>query len=171
MSVYFIGDPHLGHRNIGKFRPFVRDSDHNTELFVSLWTKTIRKNDIVFMMGDVAFTPECLDLIGNLKGRKILIKGNHDDFVTTTQQASVFEEIHGMLKYKGFWLTHCPVHPDEMRGRKGNVHGHVHLKSIHKRFGPFSWPDRRYFNTCVDVVYPTYQTFFTPLDRVKAAFG
>lgn len=172
MSVYFIGDPHLDHQNIAKFRPFVKSAEHNNNLFVSQWQKRIHKNDIVFVMGDAAFGQNGLDLIGNLRGRKILIKGNHDDIVTTAAQAAVFEDIHGMLKYKGFWLTHCPIHPDEMRGRKGNIHGHVHNKSIHRK----TWYgkrvlDRRYFNTCVDVVYPATGSYFTSLDTIKSYFA
>lgn len=167
MSVHFIGDPHLGHRNIAKFRPFVDSTEHNTKLFIDSWRKTIKKNDIVYFMGDAAFDKESLDLIGNLHARKILIKGNHDDMVSSKDQAAVFEEIHGMLKYKGCWLTHCPIHPDEMRGRKCNIHGHVHNYSIMKGWGPWRKLDRKYINTCVDVVYPKYGTMFLNLEEVK----
>jgi calcineurin-like phosphoesterase family protein len=167
MSVYFCGDPHLGHRNIAKFRPFVDSTEHNTALFLESWRKTIKKNDIVYFMGDAAFDKESLDLIGSLNARKILIKGNHDDMVSTIDQAAVFEEIHGILKYKGMWLTHAPIHPDEMRARKCNIHGHVHNYSIMKGYGPWKRPDRRYINTCVDVVYPKYGTMFLNLEEVK----
>ena len=47
MSVYFIGDPHLGHRSIGRYRPWVKDSAANTALIHGLWDKTIRKSDVV----------------------------------------------------------------------------------------------------------------------------
>ena len=171
MSVYFCGDPHLGHRNIAKFRPFVDSTEHNTALFLESWRKSIKKNDIVYFMGDAAFDKESLDLIGNLYARKILIKGNHDDMVSTVDQAAVFEEIHGMLKYKACWLTHCPIHPDEMRGRKCNIHGHVHNKSIMKGWGPWKRPDRKYINTCVDVVYPKYGSMFLNLEQVKTIIG
>tara|TARA_R110000868_G_scaffold53164_1_gene167187 strand:+ start:1345 stop:1716 length:372 start_codon:yes stop_codon:yes gene_type:complete len=123
-------------------------------------------------MGDAAFDKESLDLIGNLRARKILIKGNHDDMVSSIDQAAVFEEIHGMLKYKGMWLVHAPLHPDEIRGRKGVVHGHVHNKSIMKK----TWYgtkvlDKRYFNTCVDVIYPKTKSMFVSLDDIKTYFG
>jgi len=169
MSVHFIGDPHLGHRNIAKFRPWVDDTDHNTRIFINQWRFHIRKRDVVFVMGDAAFDDESLDVIGNLVGRKILIKGNHDDFVSTQRQSQVFEEIHGMLRYKGMWLTHCPIHPDEMRGRKCNIHGHVHNKSIMIRKGIFRRlvEDPRYINTCVDKAYPRTGKIFTSLDDIR----
>lgn len=167
MSVYFIGDPHLGHKNIAKFRPWVRSTEENTKLFLSEWNRVITKRDDVYMMGDVAFNNESLELLKTLPGRKILIKGNHDDFVTSKAQADVFYEIHGMLKYKGMWLTHCPIHPDEMRNRKCNIHGHVHNATIMKGWGPWRKPDPRYINTCVDVLWPQRGSFFISLDEIR----
>lgn len=171
MSVYFIGDPHLDHKNIAKFRPWVKSTEENTALFLSEWHRVIRKRDDVYMMGDVAFSQEALDLVGNLPGRKILIKGNHDDYVSTSAQAAVFHEIHGMLKYKGMWLTHCPIHPDEMRNRKCNIHGHVHNATVMKGFGPWRKPDPRYINTCVDVLWPQRNSFFISLDEIRKMTG
>lgn len=171
MSVYFIGDPHLGHKNISKFRPWVKNTQENTELFEYEWRKTISKRDDVYIMGDAAFDNASLELIKCLPGRKILIKGNHDDFVTTKAQTEVFHEVHGMLKYKGMWLTHCPIHPDEMRNRKCNIHGHVHLATIMKGWGPWRKPDPRYINTCVDVLWPQRGSFFISLDEIRQMVG
>lgn len=171
MSVYFLGDPHLGHKAIGKYRPWVKDSAANSALIHKLWNDTIRKNDIVYVMGDAAFTEDELIALGNLRGRKILIKGNHDDFVSTKLQSQVFEEIHGIIKYKAMWLSHAPIHPAELRGKK-NVHGHTHQYNITKRncFG-FQVLDKRYLNTCVDNIYPKFGTIFVSLDQVKQYFG
>lgn len=171
MSVYFTSDPHLGHKNIAKFRKFVTSPEENTQIFIEDWNNRISKNDIVYMLGDVAFTEEALTDLSQLRGRKILIKGNHDDLVSTKLQATVFEEIHGILKYKGFWLTHCPIHPNEMRGKKANIHGHVHNKSIMKSslFGRKSL-DSRYFNACVDILWPSYNSMFVSLDQLRSLY-
>jgi calcineurin-like phosphoesterase family protein len=167
MSVYFIGDPHLGHKAIAKYRPWVKDSAANSALIHKLWNDTIRKNDIVNVMGDAAFTEDELIALGNLRGRKILIKGNHDDFVSTKLQSQVFEEIHGIIKYKAMWLSHAPIHPAELRGKK-NIHGHVHMKSVRTWYGTL---DKRYYNTCVDVVYPKTGNVFVNLETIKSYFG
>jgi calcineurin-like phosphoesterase family protein len=167
MSVYFIGDPHLGHKAIGKYRPWTKDSAANSALIHKLWNDTIRKNDIVYVMGDAAFTEDELIALGNLRGRKILLKGNHDDFVSTKLQSQVFEEIHGIIKYKAMWLSHAPIHPAELRG-KCNIHGHVHKHSVRKWYGSL---DKRYYNTCVDVVYPKTGNVFVNLETVKSYFG
>lgn len=161
MSTYFTSDPHLGHRNIAGFRSYVRDSAHNTEIFLEDYERTVRKNDVVYFLGDVAFDLESLDLLRRVRGRKILIKGNHDDSVPTRFHAEVFTEIHGMLKYKGFWLTHCPIHPNEMRGRLGNIHGHVHDATI---------DDERYLNVCVDNLKRNTGNSLISLEEVRCIF-
>jgi calcineurin-like phosphoesterase family protein len=117
-------------------------------------------------MGDAAFTDDELIALGNLRGRKILIKGNHDDMTSTALQTSVFEEIHGIIKYKGMWLSHAPIHPVELRGKK-NVHGHTHMKSVRTWYGTL---DKRYYNTCVDVVYPKTGNVFVTLETIKCYF-
>jgi len=167
MSVYFIGDPHLGHKAIGRYRPWVKDSAANTAHIHKLWDKTIKKTDIVYVMGDAAFSDDELIALGNLRGRKILIKGNHDDMTSTALQTSVFEEIHGIIKYKAMWLSHAPIHPAELRGKK-NVHGHVHQHSVRTWYGTL---DKRYYNTCVDVVYPKTGNVFVTLETIKGYFG
>lgn len=99
----------------------------------------LNRRTIVFFLGDTAFNDDSLiGILGGLPGRKILISGNHEDMTSMEAKNTVFESIHGMLKYKEFWLTHAPIHPQELRG-KTNIHGHVHKDTI---------DDPRYFNTC-----------------------
>ncbi len=86
--------------------------------------------------------------------------------MSTRDQVEVFEEVHSMLKYKGMWLTHCPMHPDELRG-KINIHAHVHEQTVMQGWGPWRKPDPRYVNTCVDVVFPKFGTWFLNLDYIK----
>lgn len=171
MSVYFTSDLHLGHKNIAKFRSFVSSCEQNTELIEEDWNKRISKNDVVYVLGDAAFDYESLQRMGNWKGRKILIRGNHCDFVSIHDLVNVFEEVYGMLKYKGMWLTHCPIHPDEMRGKIGNAHGHCHNFQITKGIGPFKKLHPKYLNCCVDIIWPEYNTIFMTLDQVRGYFG
>jgi calcineurin-like phosphoesterase family protein len=165
--IFFVGDPHLGHRNIARFRSYVKDMEDNTNQFVTAWKQTVcKKHDIVYVLGDAAFSQAGLNVLASLQGRKILIKGNHDDMVSTRDQLNVFEEIHGMLKYKAMWLSHAPIHPNELRG-KFNCHGHVHDATILKEDGT---PDRRYLNCCVDALMKTYGKPIITLDEVRAYF-
>lgn len=164
-NVYFIGDLHFGHENVHKFRPqFASEPNHRAHL-MERWIATIGKRDLVYVMGDAAFTQDGLDDIGSLPGRKILIRGNHD-LLPTEAYLKVFEEIYGALSWKGYWLTHIPVHPQELYGRT-NVHGHCH------RGGPSDivraqgivrgyqvGAPATYFNTCCEHLDPP----FTPIE-------
>ena len=157
--IQFCADPHLGHKNIHNFRSFVESSEDNTRQFLAEAAKKLHKRSITYFLGDVAFDDASLALIDALQGKKILIKGNHDDKVSTAFQSLVFDQIHGLFKYKKFWLSHAPIHPAELRG-KINLHGHVHSATV-KRFG---FIDRRYMNLCPDVT----GQYFTSLDEVRS---
>lgn len=170
--VYFTSDWHLSHKNISNFREYVSSPEENEKLLVEAWEKTIKKQDLVWCLGDMAFDKRGLDVIGNLKGRKRLLIGNHDLETTSTDQLAVFEEIHGVIRYKKLWLSHCPIHPQEMRRCVGNVAGHTHNFDVMKK----TWygkevPDNRYLNCCVDAIYKKTGRFFYTLDEVKNHFN
>jgi hypothetical protein len=57
-----------------------------------------------------------------------------------------FTQIHGVLKYKEFWMTHIPMHENELFG-KCNLHGHVHNNTI---------DDKRYVNLCPEFLIPEF---------------
>lgn len=140
--VWLTSDWHLGHRNIAKFRPCVSSMEDNTEQLVTNYNKLITKRDIVWFLGDVAFDPEHLAVIASLPGDKRLVLGNHDTDrkVDIANLCLVFDQIHGLYRYKAAWLSHAPIHPDELRG-KINIHGHTHSHFI---------MDDRYVNVCVE---------------------
>jgi len=141
MSVWFCSDLHFGHKNIQKFRPFVVDEVDNRQQITDCWKEVVTKRDDVYVLGDAAFTMEALQFFKELPGRKFLIRGNHD-CLDTSAYLKVFSQVYGLFKYKEFWLSHAPIHPNELRG-KVNLHGHVHYQTIE---------DVRYFNCCVENV-------------------
>lgn len=118
-------DWHLGHRGIAsRFRTeFGSDSQHDYTI-VENCAKELTKRDVIFMVGDMSFTVEGLEMIGKLPGRKILVRGNHDT-LSMARYNAVFDEIHGAYRYKGAFITHIPIHPMELY-RGYNIHGHCH---------------------------------------------
>jgi calcineurin-like phosphoesterase family protein len=106
------------------------------------YKSVVNKRDIVFFLGDIAFDVESLELIKDLPGDKRLVLGNHDTDrkVDIANLCLVFDQIHGLYKYKHAWLSHAPIHQDELRG-KINIHGHTHNHHV---------KDRRYVNICVE---------------------
>ncbi len=166
---WFIGDIHAGHKNIANFRKEITSEEHNREVIGESWNKLVTKRDLVWVLGDAAFTQDGLDWIGTLKGEKRLLRGNHDT-LPIQKYLEVFSEVYGILKYKNYWLSHAPIHPDELRG-KSNIHGHVHYHNI-RQCGDFgcSKDDGRYLNTSVENVRRTTGECLFSLNQVREYF-
>lgn len=153
--VYFIGDLHFGHTGIERFRTQFPSETVHRQYLMDIWSDLITKRDVVYVMGDASFTLEGLDDIGRLSGRKILLRGNHD-LLPTEAYLGVFEEVYGLLAWKGMWLSHAPIHPAELYGRT-NVHGHCHRggpatvhASENTSRGHHVGAKATYFNTCAE---------------------
>ena len=155
-NLWFTSDVHLGHRAIAKYRPQVSDCDDNTRQFLDFYGKNVRnkhakdKADIIYFMGDTAFDSAHNSIIGKLPGRKFLMRGNHD-YVPMSELCDTYEEIHGLLKKYHMWLSHCPIHPQELRGNI-NLHGHVHEKTVVKGPNNRKWVDPSYINLSWDAL-------------------
>lgn len=161
-QVWFCSDLHFGHENIQKFRLHVSSEKDNRQRILDDWNHLVGKRDIVYVLGDAAFTMETLEDFRTLPGTKYLIRGNHDT-LNTAAYLKVFKEVYGLWKYKKFWLSHAPIHPDELRGRV-NLHGHVHYQSIRQENGSY---DQRYFNCCVEKVFFITGRALISLDTVR----
>lgn len=144
-ATYFIADLHFGHRNICKYRPFHTNKEHD-EHIIEQWNRIVTPRDKVFVLGDACFDEESLEQAKRLNGSKHLVMGNH--CVLTPKLWKVFSCVSGPIKYKEFWLSHMPIHPEELRGKK-NIHGHMHDAVIDS-------PD--YISVCCERV------FYTPVN-------
>lgn len=152
--IFFISDLHLGHKRIldPEFSRDYREGsniEEHDEWIIERWNSVINKRDVVYCLGDLAFSRDALKKCSRLKGDKNLILGNHDKFRIEEYQA-YFKLRPSLFKYKGFWLSHAPIHPAELRGLK-NIHGHVHHRSIGELTTP-SFIDDRYINVCVEAL-------------------
>lgn len=158
MQTYYTGDLHFGHKNIHKYRPIVESSAHNTE-FMLHKLSLLGKRDILWVLGDFIFDHNdyryVTTSIKQMPFRLNIVMGNHDsrllyhDFQSSIQLP--------LLSHKNRWISHCPIHPDELRGRDGNIHGHLHHGSL---------PDPRYYNVNIDV--SNYE--FVPIETINAYY-
>lgn len=168
-NIWFCSDLHFGHKNIQKFRGGVLDEQDNRKQIIADWNDVVTKRDDVYVLGDAAFTLDVVDVFESLPGRKFLVRGNHD-LLDTSVYLKYFHQVYGLLKYKEFWLSHAPIHPDELRG-KVNLHGHVHYESIRKSFNPVldvkSELDNRYFNCCVENIRPMKKRCLISLEEIR----
>lgn len=144
--VYVTSDWHIGHRGIAeKFRSqFPNDAYHDDYILENM-RSAVTKRDVLIVIGDVYWTQEamCKVIAADFPCKMVLVKGNHDT-LPIKDYTQVFDEVHGALRYKHYWLTHIPIHPMELyRGQ--NIHGHCH------RGGPYEAEgDTNYFNAILE---------------------
>jgi calcineurin-like phosphoesterase family protein len=127
-GVFFTSDLHLGHDMAAILRGHFGDKavlehDHTV---ISMLQMQLDKRTVLYVLGDVSMNMNRLSMIMQLPGRKILVRGNHDTYPLMQYLAAGFEEVYGLVKYKSMWLSHPPIHPQEMYRAVANVHGHIH---------------------------------------------
>ena len=131
MSVFFTSDLHLGHKLVSEKRGFKTINDHDEAVLSSL-TKVANKRTVIWVLGDIG-TKDGVSRLKEVAGRKNLVFGNHDDL--KIDYSDVFDKVFGIVKYKNMWLSHCPIHPQEMYRCVANVHGHIHKNSNSELLG------------------------------------
>ncbi len=167
-NTWYWGDLHLGHAGIIKFldtsgkpiRPFKTIEEHDQAL-IDAHNAVVKSEDRVYFLGDVAINRRALPMLHAFRGRKKLVKGNHDIF-KLDDYTPYFEDIAAYRIYPkhGIIMSHIPVHPCQLEKRfKYNVHGHMHSNRIEK--------DSRYLNICPE------QTSFRPVsfDEILSLVG
>jgi calcineurin-like phosphoesterase family protein len=104
------------------------------EQMVKEWNNLIEPEDLVYILGDVAFLPaqKAAEYMNRCNGTKILVEGNHDrkalnDFTFR----NCFSEVHKYLdiNYDGnkVVMFHYPIAEwDQMHRGALHFHGHLH---------------------------------------------
>ena len=125
-QVRFIGCLHLGHKAIAQHRDFT-DEYHHDEHLVDYWNRTVSKRDLTYILGDITMeSDQYYYQLDRLNGRKIVVLGNHDRHQDVKELLKYVDSVAGMIDYKGFCLTHAPIHPSEIGMYRGNIHAHIH---------------------------------------------
>lgn len=138
-TVFVISDTHFGHANILTFRkadgerirPQFSCVEEMDEFMVDRWNATVRPQDHVYHLGDVAMKKPGLAMVRRLTGHKRLVPGNHDIFDVKDYLACGFQKICGMRVLDNWLMTHIPIHPESLGRFKGNVHGHIHERAAY----------------------------------------
>jgi calcineurin-like phosphoesterase family protein len=158
---FAISDTHFFHTKC--WETFKRDdgsplrhftsTEEMNETMINNWNNVVKDEDTVYHGGDVTwvYKKEFRELMHRLKGRKILIFGNHDrlskkipvllDFFERIELWKGFHEL-------GFTFTHMPAFIDTLRDGDINCHGHTHYNQVLDSHGN---PDPRYVNLCVEM--------------------
>jgi calcineurin-like phosphoesterase family protein len=135
-----ISDTHFNHDNLKTYCD--RPSDF-TERIIKNWRERVKPIDTVIHLGDVGIGPisGIMEILVQLLGRKILVRGNHD-----RKKSCQWWMNHGFdfacdaMMFKNWWLTHEPAQSlpwTEGKHCRGNIHGHLHniFHGFHPRNG------------------------------------
>jgi len=143
MSIYFTSDLHLGHDKPFLYEPrgFNSIKEHD-ESIANNWNSIVSNEDTVYILGDLILNDNDngIRLIKKLKGKKIIILGNHD----TSKRIELYQNELGMegIKYSDiikydkyhFYISHYPTLVGnngtsvQLKSRLINLCGHTHTK-------------------------------------------
>ena len=177
MSCYFTSDLHIGHKNCHKFRTKFKSAKEHHQFMVDK-ILSLNKRDTLYILGDFIFDGDdyeyYMEQIRQTKATLKIVLGNHCSKLLYKENHPKIQIQLPLFSYKNLWISHCPIHPQELRGRVGNIHAHLHANQdiskervIDIRY-PDSLPiDPRYFNVNIDV--NNYD--FVPVEYIKEYFG
>jgi calcineurin-like phosphoesterase family protein len=121
-KTFLISDLHFGHEMTLLFvpRPFNSTHEMNVAL-VSNWNDAVRRDDLIWHLGDLNWTQRPGFWINKLSGKKLFIRGNHDRSKWMKRYAAIKRGRYS------FFLVHDPDDRNVPKGFTGWViHGHHH---------------------------------------------
>lgn len=134
-KVFFTSDLHFGHSNVLRFdnRPFTSVEEMDAEL-IRRWNKKVSPGDLVYVLGDLIWSTrnnDAPDILNQLNGQIILIKGNHDKFL---HNAKAKKCLAGIKDYDDIVVTlengnkqRCILSHYFMPMYNGHYYGTIHL--------------------------------------------
>ena len=136
---YFISDTHFFHENVIRFdkRPFFSVEEMNAKMR-DWWNNIVSEKDRVYILGDFIWlppsNPEYIKFTKSLNGKKVLIKGNHDNVEKfSSELKNCFEDIQNRkeikLNKKRIIMDHYPLmmYRHDTDSNVFHFHGHTHI--------------------------------------------
>lgn len=131
-------------------RPFLSVEEMNDEIITN-WNRKVSANDVVYHLGDIAVyfakPPQkayraILDVLNQLNGHLVLVKGNHDsralfkylannNYLVKNKPKFEFHDVGKLIKFdhRQYYMTHYPlllgIAPQII-----NLHGHIHHYAV-----------------------------------------
>jgi calcineurin-like phosphoesterase family protein len=153
--IFFTSDLHIGHANVIKFsnRPF-RDVEHMHQSLIKRFNAVLTDHTVLYVLGDVGIcgSEMMADVIGQIKGTKVLILGNHDKKSNAMYNIGfdvVLNNAMMMIAGEIVTMSHCPLlgvyreNTEGMRNHDGTENWHGELR---KKARPFTMKDNGQFH-------------------------
>lgn len=161
MKIHYIADPHFGHGAIIRMceRPFA-NVDEMDETLILNWNSVVHNDDLVYIIGDFCHRNDKSPAyyLSRLKGRKVLVRGNHDKWLESNlAAANMFESVVNIThtfdpSCDGRHISICHYPLMTWPGKKTSlmIFGHIH-NDTKMDFWPYIKGNERLLNAGVDV--------------------
>lgn len=133
--IFYISDLHFGQDTIcqREGRPF-NNVEEMDRVLIERWNSRVSMDDIVYVIGDFILRGEEYwgEYLDKLKGRIVLLRGNHDPEGFSAETRSHFEKIADYLEIEdaGRHVILChypiPLHKHDYDKNTWMLYGHVH---------------------------------------------
>lgn len=146
-KIWFTSDLHIGHKAVIPMsqRPY-SEMTEMIEDMISKWNTKVKKDDTVFILGDLAYKSskkQITNFLSRLNGIKVLIRGNHDSRTRTPLEMFEWSAmIETILVVDGehkreVEMCHYPLLSwGNMRHGRINLFGHSHGKTPVEKINP-----------------------------------
>lgn len=128
INYFLVTDLHINHSNIIKYS--VRPHNYQEKIYNN-WKNIVKPKDIVINLGDVIFHKayQLKDIMNDLPGTKILVRGNHDKRHSDSWFLKRgFSFVCNSIIVNDILLSHKPM--DLTENVKMNIHGHFHNNPV-----------------------------------------
>ena len=125
MSIYAIGDLHLSFGTDKPMNIFGDDWQNYEEKLKENWNNKITEEDVILIPGDFSWatyleeTRQDFEYLDKLKGKKILLKGNHDYWWTTLKSMKEFLEQNNLKNIEFLYNTSYETEDALIVGTRG----------------------------------------------------
>lgn len=142
---FYIADTHFGHANVIRFdnRPY-KNVKAMDQALINNWNNVVTNEDTVYILGDFCWDKEdrWIEILDQLKGKKVLIRGNHDLKKMSSELRSKFQDVKDYKEIKDngtkVILSHYPI-PFWNGQFRDTVHLYGHIHNTHQWNMMESW--------------------------------
>lgn len=127
--IFYVADTHFSYEPLVESRGF-DSAARMDEVLIENWNAAVSDEDTVYLVGDIGYNGGFVpcDILARLKGRKHLIRGNHDTCYEDAQLLyRYFESVTDFLEIEDgechILLSHYPLLYNKLGYM---IHGHLH---------------------------------------------
>lgn len=132
-NIFVISDTHFNHWFM--IESWLRGKEYQSKI-INKWKEVVWVNDTIIHLWDVIFDrpSELTEILKDLPGYKIHVRGNHDKNTCKWYMEHWFNESHDeYYLYHSKWIVHC-THKPTLTNAQFNLCWHLHWYTNNKSF-------------------------------------